>query len=234
MQQFQYFDDIALVSPHPGLGALGRRRGRPGCGGRTRSGPLVGLLGRKALLSLLNVNDFVRRTVATVDNLAREHAASRLWPVEPTPSRFLVVEHRDGTYLADGNADRYRPFVRFVTSIDTAKAATLYVRLYPLFLQAYEELGYPGKSFNDRLVKVIDQLLETPELTGQVKLTLTQVQGPIPSTRPWVRYEFADASLEARPAGQKILLRMGGTNMRALKAKLAEFRDRIAARSAPR
>lgn len=110
----------------------------------------------------------------------------------------------------------------------------LYVRLYPLFLQAYEELGYPGKSFNDRLVKVIDQLLETPELTGQVKLTLTQVQGPIPSTRPWVRYEFADASLEARPAGQKILLRMGGTNMRALKAKLAEFRDRIAARSAPR
>jgi len=195
---------------------------------------LIDLLGRRAVLSFLTIDDFVRHLVVTVDSLARGHAASRLWPVLPTPARILVVEHRDGTYLADGNADRYTPFVRFSTSVDTAKAAALYVRLYPLFQQAYEELGYPGKYFNDRLVEVIDQLLETPELTGPVKLTLTQVQGPIPVTRPWVRYEFADPSLESRPAGQKILLRMGSANARLLKAKLAEFRERIAIRNADR
>jgi len=195
---------------------------------------LIDLLGRKAVLSFLTVDDFVRHLVVTVDNLARGHAASRLWPVLPTPGRTLVVERGDGTYLADGNAERYTPFVRFGTSIDTARAAALYLRLYPLFQQAYEGLGYPGKYFNDRLVEVIDQLLETPELTGPVKLTLTEVHGSIPVTRPWVRYEFADPSLESRPAGQKILLRMGSANARMIKAKLAEFRGRIATPNADR
>lgn len=193
---------------------------------------LTDLLGRKAVHSFLAVDDFVRHFVATVDNLARGQAASRLWPVLPTPGRTLVLERGDGTYLADGNAERYTPFVRFATSVDAAKAAGLYLRLYPLFQQAYEELGYPGKYFNDRLVEVIDQLLETPELAGPVKLTLTDVHGTIPVTRPWLRYEFADPSLESRPAGQKILLRMGSANARQLKAKLAEFRQHIATRDA--
>ncbi|MDD5334136.1 MAG: DUF3014 domain-containing protein [Rhodoferax sp.] len=195
---------------------------------------LIDLLGRKAVLSFLAVDDFVRHVVVTVDNLARGQAASRLWPVLPTPGRTLVVERGDGTYLADGNAERYTPFIRFGTSVDTAKATALYLRLYPLFQQAYEELGYPGKYFNDRLVEVIDQLLETPELTGPVKLTLTDVHGSIPITRPWLRYEFADPSLESRPAGQKILLRMGSANARMIKAKLAEFRERITTRGADR
>ena len=188
---------------------------------------LADLLGHKAVLSFLVTDDFVRHLVATVDSLARGHTASRLWPVLPTPGRILVVERGEGTYLADGNAERYTPFVRFATSVDAAMATALYLRLYPLFQQAYEELGYPGKYFNDRLVEVIDQLLETPELTGPVKLTLTNVQGLIPITRPWVRYEFADPSLESRSAGQKILLRMGSANAHRLKAKLTEFRERI-------
>lgn len=195
---------------------------------------LIDLLGRKAVPSFLAVDDFVRHLVVTVDNLARGHAASRLWPVLPMPGRTLIVERGDGTYLADGNAERYAPFVRFGTSVDTAKAAALYLRLYPLFQQAYEELGYPGKYFNDRLVEVIDQLLATPELTGPVKLTLTEVHGSIPVTRPWLRYEFTDPSLESRPAGQKILLRMGSENARKIKARLKEFRQHITTHGADR
>jgi len=185
------------------------------------------LLGKQAVLSFLAPDDFVRHFVVTVDNLARGEAASHLWPVLPTPGRILVVEFGDGTHVADGNAERYTPFVKLAQSVDAAKAAALYLRLYPLFQQAYEELGYPGKYFNDRLVEVIDQLLQTPELAGPIKLTLTDVQGPIPVTRPWLRYEFADPSLESRPAGQKILLRMGVRNAQALKAKLREFREKI-------
>ena len=195
---------------------------------------LTELLTRKAVLSFLNMDDFVRRFVATVDNLAQGHAASRLWPVVPTPGRFTVVERADGTYLNDANSDRYTPFVRFATSVDTAKTVALYTRLYPLFQQAYEELGYPDKYFNDRLVAVIDQLLDTPELTEPVKLTLTQVQGPIQATQPWLRYEFEDPALESRPAGQKILMRMGRANELLLKAKLMEFRERIVKRKSSR
>jgi hypothetical protein len=46
-----------------------------------------------------------------------------------------------------------------------------------------------------------------------------------------VRYEFADPELEMRPAGQKILLRMGSANAALIKAKLSEFRTGIAKQS---
>jgi len=195
---------------------------------------LTELLTRKTVLTFLNLDDFVRRCVATVDNLAQGHAASRLWPVVPTPERFLVDERADGVFMADGNSARYTPFVRFATSINTAKAAALYARLYPLFQQAYEELGYPGKYFNDRLVEVIDQMLLAPELSQPVKLTLTQVQGPIPSSQPWTRYEFDDPALEALPAGQKIMIRMGRENELLVKAKLKDLRERVVNRKSVR
>jgi hypothetical protein len=44
-------------------------------------------------------------------------------------------------------------------------------------------------------------------------------------------YTYADASLEARPAGQKLLIRMGPENAQAVKAKLTEFRADITAGS---
>lgn len=189
------------------------------------------LLGREQVLSFLDLSDFARRVVATVDNLARGHAASRLWPVAPAPARFLVVE-KDGTEtIAGGNAERYNAFVRFVTSIDSAAAVALYVRMYPLLQTAYEDLGYPGKYFNNRLVEVIDQLLQTPEPEAPIEVTLMRVKGPIAEKRPWLRYEYADPALEARPAGQKILLRMGLKNTALLKAKLRDLRKRIAGRS---
>lgn len=192
---------------------------------------VIDLLGREQVLSFLDLNDFPRRIVATVDNLARGHAASRLWPVSPAPARFLVVEQDGRTTIAGGNADRYNAFVRFVTGIDSDGAVALYVRMYPLLQKAYEELGYPGKYFNNRLVEVIDQLLQTPEPEAPIEITLTRVKGPIAEKRPWLRYEYADPGMEARPAGQKILLRMGLRNTSLLKAKLRDLRQRIAGRT---
>ncbi len=189
------------------------------------------LLGREQVLSFLDPGDFARRVVATVDNMARGHAASRLWPVAPAPARFLVVEQNGITTIAGGNADRYNAFVRFVTSIDSAAAVALYVRMYPVLQEAYEDLGYPGKYFNNRLVEVIDQLLQTPEPEAPIQLTLTKIQGPISAKRPWSHYEFADPAMEARPAGQKILLRMGLRNTGLLKEKLRDLRKRIAGRT---
>ncbi|HEU4460652.1 MAG TPA: DUF3014 domain-containing protein [Methylibium sp.] len=188
---------------------------------------LVVLLGRKDVQSFVQLDGFVRRAVTTIDNLGRAQASARLWPVTPTRGRFGTVERGGSTTIAAANAERYMPFVRFATDIDAARAAALYVRLYPLFQRAYDELGYPGRHFNDRLVDVIDLLLATPEPAAAPTLRLTEVQGPMADPRPWVRYEFADPTLEARPAGQKILLRIGSRNARLLKDKLREFRAQI-------
>ena len=189
---------------------------------------LTELLGRNSVVSFLRLDGFVRRVVATVDNLPREQAAARMWPVQPTPQRFTVESRGEVAQIGVDNSARYTPFVRFVDSVNSAKAVDVYAQLYPLFQQAYEELGYPGKYFNDRLVAVIDNLLQAPEPVPPVQVKLTEVKGSVPSTQPWVRYEFVDPALEALPAGQKMLVRMGLDNERRLKAKLADFRHRLA------
>jgi hypothetical protein len=60
-------------------------------------------------------------------------------------------------------------------------------------------------------------------------LATPQPSGPIELERPNVMYTYADPALEARPAGQKLLLRMGPDNAAALKAKLMELRTLLTA-----
>jgi len=90
------------------------------------------------------------------------------------------------------------------------------MQVYPLLQQDYEQLGYPGRYFNDRVVQVIDHLLNTPE-----------VQAPVLLIQPKVLYEFADPKLEELSAGQKILVRIGHENAVKVKAKLREIRSAL-------
>jgi len=189
---------------------------------------LVDLFGSKNVADFLQFDGIVRRFVATVDNLAREQAPASAWPVQQTKQRFITSGQGDKQVIAANNAARYNPMVLFAESVDPAKAAKAYARLYPLFQQAYEELGYPGRYFNDRLVAVIDHLLQAPEPAGPVQVRLVEVKGDIPSQRPWVRYEYADPQLEAMSSGQKIMVRMGLENERKLKASMRAFREQIA------
>jgi hypothetical protein len=188
---------------------------------------LADLLGRQGVMAFLHVDGFVRRAVVTIDNLARPHAAPRLWPVQPTPGRLQRVVAGDAELIAPDNAKRYAPFVALVASVGPSQAAALYRRLYPLFQQAYAELGYPRGHFNDRLVEVIDHLLAAPEPKQPPAVRLTEVKGEVPSTRPWVRYEFVDPQLESLSSGQKIMVRIGTTNAQRLKAWLGGFRQAI-------
>ena len=186
------------------------------------------LLGTRDMAAFLQMDGLVRRVVATVDNLGREHAPARLWPVNPTPERFAVVGSGPVQTIGLDNAARYGALVRWIESVDMERAVALYARLYPLFQQAYEELGYPGRYFNDRLVAVIDHLLQAPEPASPVAVKLTEVKGDVPSTRPWVRYEFADPQLQSLSSGQKIMVRVGLENERRLKARLKALRALVA------
>ncbi len=183
---------------------------------------LTPLLGAKPLDEFLVPENLVRNFVVTVDNLARTKAAAERRPVRRTPGSPVVDTQGEQMTLSEQNFARYAPFMALVQSADTQKLADFYFHYYPLFQQSYEDLGYPGKYFNDRVVEVIDHLLETPTLTGPVRLT-----------QPRVFYEFADPELEARSAGQKLLLRMGTANADQIKARLREFRGLIATGKRP-
>jgi len=180
---------------------------------------LAAAIGRDSVAAFLNTTGFIRRVVATVDNLPRKKAPQRLWFVKPTAGRFVTTGESDNARLSPDNYRRYTPFVRLVEAADTGKVVALYVRFYPLFQQAYMELGHPKGYFNDRLVEVIDHLLATPDVAEPIKLA-----------HPWVMYEFADPELEALSAGQKILIRIGSENAARLKAKLRDIRRLVAAR----
>lgn len=181
---------------------------------------LTGVLGRPTVESLLVPQNIVRHIVVTVDNLPRKKLAADLRPVKPTAGQTVVSPQGDLIVLSEANFARYTTFVHAVQAADVKSLAAVYKRLYPLFQQAYEDLGYPGKYFNDRLVEVIDHLLETPE-----------VAPPIQLEQPRVFYTFADASLEARSGGQKLLIRMGPANARLIKDKLRELRAEIVAKN---
>jgi hypothetical protein len=107
--------------------------------------------------------------------------------------------------------------VRLVTSADIDRVADTYRRFYPLFQTAYVNLGYPEGYFNDRLIEVIDHLLETPV-----------VEQPIALVRPNVLYRFADPKIESLSSGQKLLIRMGNEHAANLKTTLRDFRAAVA------
>ncbi len=178
---------------------------------------LAGLLGSGPVSELLMVRDFVRRVVVMVDNLPGERLPMMRSPLRPAQGSFVVEQGGNGLVIGAANAVRYTPYVRLAEAVDSGRLVAFYVRFYPLFQAAYEELGYPSAYFNDRLIAVIDHLLATP-----------QVQGPLRLTQPKVRYVFEDAALESLSAGQKILLRMGPDNAARIKAKLSDLRGRLA------
>ena len=182
---------------------------------------MVALVGTDAFARFFNSDALIRRFVVTVDNLPRKSTAARLMPVKPVPGPFAVSGGGSSFDIADANAFRYRPYVVAMEGVEAKKAAAAYVRLYPLFQAAYQELGYPNAYFNDRLVVAIDDMLATPDVAAP---RLAQ---------PKVLYEFADEALEGRSAGQKIMLRMGSANAARVKEKLRAIRREITGQSSP-
>jgi Protein of unknown function (DUF3014) len=178
---------------------------------------LTKLLGAQRVMQFFITDDFVRRFVATVDNLPREKAAANMRPVKPLTSTsagaFKVNGSGDSMSISPENSARYTPWVQLLESVNTGALVATYVRLYPLFQEAYKEQGYPKGYFNDRLIEAIDNALGAPNIST-----------PIALTQPRVMYQFADAKLESLSAGQKIMLRMGSANEARVKAKLNEVR----------
>jgi hypothetical protein len=176
---------------------------------------LVGALGR-SLEQVLVPKDIVRNVVVTIDNLPRKKVAIQMRPLKPTAGELVVAPGGEPT-LSPDNAERYAALMNVVKNADVGQVVAVYRHFYPLFQQAYVNLGYPDGYFNDRLVEVIDHLLATPDVTGPIKLT-----------QPSVFYQFADPSLEERSAGQKLMIRLGPENAAIVKQKLRALRQEVA------
>jgi hypothetical protein len=175
-------------------------------------------IGAGAVKDYLEPENLVRRIVVTVDNLPRQKIPVDKRPVRRVGGLFRADGDELHATLDAGNYVRYQPYVTVVRNLDVPGLMKVYVHFYPLLQHAYQDLGYPTGYFNDRLVEAIDVLLAAPQVTG-----------PIDLVRPNVMYEFADPALEALPAGQKLMIRLGPDNAAAVKAKLTELRAALTA-----
>jgi hypothetical protein len=176
------------------------------------------LVGASAVKDYLLPDGVIRHIVVTVDNLPRPKAAVQKRPTSAVAGTFVADGDELHATLDPQNFSRYQPWVAVIGKLNARQLAGIYVHFYPLFQQAYQDLGYPTGYFNDRLVQVIDNLLAAPQPTGAIALV-----------RPNVMYTYADPGLESRSAGQKLLMRMGPENAAVIKAKLTELRAAITA-----
>jgi hypothetical protein len=177
---------------------------------------LLAVPGASPLEAMLIPDLLIRRIVVTIDNLPRERVALKLRPLNAAPGAFVVDDVDSSPTISPSNASRYGAALAVLQAIDEQTLVALYFRWYPLFQKAYGELGYPGASFNNRVVAVLDHLIGTPN-----------VAEPIALVKPKVYWEYADPALESASSGRRLLWRIGADNREALVAKLIAIRGRI-------
>ena len=175
---------------------------------------LADIPGADGLTSLLLARGLIPHIVATVDALPRRSIGVSILPLR-TPKGTFAVDTSSGQPMLDRkDFARYDPYMKIADAVDSRTLVTWYVHWYPLFQQAYRELGYPQGYFNDRLIAAIDDMLAAPNAQPPVALTLT-ADG---------HYVFADPTWESLSVGQKLMIRIGPEHERTLKAKLRSIR----------
>jgi Protein of unknown function (DUF3014) len=182
---------------------------------------LVELIDLATLQQYFQLESLARKFVLCVDNLPAGKLAPQNRVVKPVSGRFAVRETDDEIVLNEANYARYTPLIDVLTGLDAGQIARVYRNSYPLLQLAYEDLGYPGKYFNDRLVAVIDHLLAASPLSGPVLLV-----------QPKVFYRYADPVLEAASVGHKILFRIGPEQMAKVQMWLGAVRAEVATEAA--
>lgn len=174
------------------------------------------LFAGKVFDNLLIVDSFIQRLVLTIDRLPEKKLPLAHIPLTLPEGKFLVSGSEGSLRTHPDNHQRYAPYVALLEQLDADQVIAQYIRLYPLLQTAYQQLGYPNAYFNDRLVYVIEHLLETPDPVD-----------PIALEQPSVLYTYADPDLENLSAGQKILLRMGQQQRWKVLAILQNYHFRL-------
>ena len=178
---------------------------------------LSGIPNGPAVIRLLAQDQIVRKFVVFVENVSRGEYPQTGVPYKPLGVEMPVRNIDDNLFVMEASAhERFNEIVDTFTSLDTDAAYALYRLLSPLFQQAYAEIGFRDRSFDDTLRSAISNVLRAEE-----------VEGPFQLVKPSVMYLYADASIENLQEVHKLLIRMGPDNTAKIKAKLQDFSERL-------
>lgn len=177
---------------------------------------LLDLDATRLLADLLIDEELIRKFVVVVDNMAEGRIPRKHSLLRGPKERFKATESGDGLWLDGFNFGRYGIYVGLVDGLDTGSAVRLYQRYYPLMQQAYAELGYPRRSFHQRLLQALDHLLDSP-----------MQPRPLALEQPSVMYKFADPKLEQLSAVHKQMLRLGPANADKVLSRVTQLRTAL-------
>ena len=157
------------------------------------------MLGDNLTNQFFKRSGIIHRFVVTIDALPKKKLPNKFRLFPPTPGNFLVKQHSNDKITVDpDNFARYSTYMQLLDMLETEQFVKWYTRYYPLIQEAYDELGYKNRYFNDRFISVLDHLLKTPEVVGTIRLVQPKV------------------------------LRIGPDNTEIVKAKLTEIRKALA------
>ncbi len=174
------------------------------------------LAGSGEYSALLNREEIIRNFVVFVDNFSRGELVAKFTPFKKPEQPFSIVKVEQKMYLNPDSYQRYNIYADIINAIDIDAATSQYRILEPLFDEAYREISYPQSSFTNSLKEALAIALDTPVIVE-----------PIALIAPSAMYKFADPQLEALPAAQKLLIRMGPENTLKLKSKLQQFQQAL-------
>ncbi|MDO4683029.1 MAG: DUF3014 domain-containing protein [Lautropia sp.] len=166
-----------------------------------------------------NLQETARRLVITVDQLPRQHVPSQMRVMRGIPDPIKVQREGETITLDPANSRRYDGFVAFAESLDAKTLVTVYRKFYPLLQHTFEEIGYPGERFHDRVMMAIDDMLSAREPASPIELV-----------QPKVLYRFEDPELEALSAGRKIMIRVGPDHAERLRNVLSRLKAEMVRR----
>lgn len=169
-------------------------------------------------------DDLIRKTVRAVTALEEGALVNKYRPMEGPREPFVAepvgqpanADEPQQYRLTEETYDRYNPYINALVHIQPADLAALYNRYYPLLEEAFAEQGVEKGNFREVTLQAIDQMLAAPIIEEEILLV-----------RPSVMYKFADPDLEALPAAQKLMIRMGPENARKLKNVLRHLRTAL-------
>jgi hypothetical protein len=170
---------------------------------------MVATLSRHPLIARLLATDGIVRSTA----LAVEQIGNGRTPAVPLkvlrPSTRLAIVGSDSGRIDPHTYARWDAATASLVSISPTDAAQLYVNVKPLLDEAYRELGHPNGDFDASIVRAIEMLVDTPQVTVEPELL----------RRPGY-FEHSDATLRSLPPVQKQFLLIGPDNRQKILAWL--------------
>jgi len=165
---------------------------------------------------LWQTNDLLQRWVTVIDGAARGELVDGIVAVQPPKQSFPVSRQGSDYYLDKKGYDRFDTLVKTVTDIQPEQLSAGFHKFRSLFEQAYGQMGNDPEQVDNTIIRLLDRVINAPIYENPIELKSNSVN-----------YTFADPDLEALPALEKQLIRIGPENTKALQEYAATLKQQL-------